>query len=526
MSCSSPRSCMYDEEKNSDVPHEFLCPITKEIFVDPVLASDSFTYEKKAINGWFRSQCGPYHQIISPMTGATMTSKRLQTNQVMKTMIAEWKKTNSTTVRQKKILDNVTKSCMMAETVEEVQNSLGKIKNMTDFIVKKECDYENQNGSDQMLTIIYGQVEKLKKRLSRFPEFLNDDIEKMFQHILNSCSSAASSVKEKIDKNNEETSTMKREIAKLDAAKLMVQQEIDEMEFEVNNNLVRFLLKKQYLLKLQVRLAKRKKNEGLLIKKNKELESLLPKSSTLFAQCTDGSGSKSSNSTISTTTTRTPAINKKKRKRGNENAHDNKNEDLNVKEIMVENGFDVEPNYNFSYFLNKKKWQFHGNHRVLKRFLEDHENGRTTWEELESFVARTSHETVAYDNGHGTILLPLARDSFRNILQQQKCLPVSLLKLLAKDYRNELNSWQQIDHNVHCNKTSFMWNRISADSEFHDDMEACAYVGFAYFNGKGVKRSSRNAWPYLIKAANLGHRPSAGICFANGKKIYPIRSIM
>eukprot|EP00944_MAST-04C_sp_MAST-4C-sp1_P010592 g10592.t1 len=458
------------------------------MFVDPVVASDNFTYERKEINDWFIRQYNPNDQTLmplSPMTGAPMASKRLQANQVVKTMVAEWKKANSTTVRQKKILDNVTKSCMIAETIEEVQSNLGKLKNMTDSIMKKECNYENENGSDQMLIIIYGQVEKLKERLSRFPEFLNDDIEKMFQHILNSCSSATSNVIKKINKNNKEISTMKREVAKLDAAELMVQQEIDETEFEVYNNLVRLLLKKQYLLKLKVRQAKKGKNESLLIRETKELESLLPKSSNLFTQ-----------------SMRTPAINKKKRKRGNAKDHDNKNEDLNVKEIMMESSFDVESNYDFSYFVDEDVLQFVGGDQLFRRFLDDHKIGRTTWEELESFVARTVSEEETYDNSHDTILLPLARDTFRNILIEQKPLPVSLLKLLAKSYRGKVRFFR-CDSNI--DDKAFMWNRISADSEFHDDMEACVHVGFAYYYGKGVEQSSRNSIHYFRKAAKLGH---------------------
>eukprot|EP00942_MAST-04A_sp_MAST-4A-sp1_P000674 g674.t1 len=526
----SSSSNTHDEEKNSDVPHEFLCPITKEIFVDPVLASDNFTYERKVIKEWFKSKLDPTDRTImplSPMTGATMTSRRLQANQVMKTMIAQWKKANSTIVRQKKILDNLIKSCMMAETIEEVQSSLGKIMRMTDSIAKKECNYENENDSNQMLIIIYGQVEKLKKRLSRFPEFLNDDIEKMFQHILNSCSSAASSVKEEINKNNEELSSMKQEKAKLDVEESMVGQQIDEMEFRVNNNLIRFLLKKQYLLKLKGRQAKELKNADLLNKKNKELESLLPKSSNLFTPSKDGSGSNfSSNSAVSTNTTTTattttPATNKKKRKRSNEKDDGNKKEVLNVKEIMIES-IDVESNYNFNYFLNDKDdpntwWQtFHDSDQLRARFVHDHKNGRTTWVALESFVA--SHGT-RYNNRHRAIFLPIAKAIFPNILIKQKPLPVSLLILVAEDYRRLLNpSTDRIDHGTNCDKTSFMWNRISADSEFHDDVKACAYVGFAYFNGKGVKRSSRNAWPYLKKAAKLGHYSALMICTSNGKE--------
>jgi hypothetical protein len=285
-------------------------------------------------------------------------------------------------------------------------------------------------------------------------------------------------------------------------------------------------LKKQYLLKLKERQAKELKNADLLIKKNKELESLLPKSSNLFTPSKDGSGSNfSSNSAVSTTTTTTtttttPATNKKKRKRSNEKDDGNKKEVLNVKEIMIES-IDVESNYNFNYFLIDKDpnvtWgvTFHDSDQLRARFVHDHKNGRTTWVALESFVA--SHDTY-YDNSHRAILLPIAKAIFPNILIKQKPLPVSILILVAEDYRRLLNHHcDRIDHGTNCDKTSFMWNRISADSEFHDDVNACAYIGFAYFNGKGVKRSSRNAWPYLKKAAKLGHHFSQMICTSNGK---------
>ncbi|XP_015187428.1 PREDICTED: WD repeat, SAM and U-box domain-containing protein 1 isoform X1 [Polistes dominula] len=47
----------------TEIPHEFLCPITHEIMKEPVQCSDGFTYERAAINEWFL--CGKY---TSPMT--------------------------------------------------------------------------------------------------------------------------------------------------------------------------------------------------------------------------------------------------------------------------------------------------------------------------------------------------------------------------------------------------------------------------------------------------------------------------
>ncbi|XP_066594956.1 WD repeat, SAM and U-box domain-containing protein 1-like isoform X2 [Prorops nasuta] len=52
---------------DSEIPHEFLCPITHGIMREPVQCSDGFTYERAAINEWFL--CGKY---TSPMTNESL----------------------------------------------------------------------------------------------------------------------------------------------------------------------------------------------------------------------------------------------------------------------------------------------------------------------------------------------------------------------------------------------------------------------------------------------------------------------
>lgn len=53
----------------TDIPIEFLCPITHEIMREPVTISDGFTYEKRAITEWFMAG-----KFTSPMTNATLAS--------------------------------------------------------------------------------------------------------------------------------------------------------------------------------------------------------------------------------------------------------------------------------------------------------------------------------------------------------------------------------------------------------------------------------------------------------------------
>lgn len=52
----------------------FACPITCEVFVDPVVARDGHTYERFAIEAWVQEQLGEKMTVTSPMTGEEMES--------------------------------------------------------------------------------------------------------------------------------------------------------------------------------------------------------------------------------------------------------------------------------------------------------------------------------------------------------------------------------------------------------------------------------------------------------------------
>lgn len=65
---------------NIDI-QDFYCPITKHIFLNPVVASDGFTYEKSAIDGWFSTND------CSPVTGITIKNKNYVPNNLLKNMI-------------------------------------------------------------------------------------------------------------------------------------------------------------------------------------------------------------------------------------------------------------------------------------------------------------------------------------------------------------------------------------------------------------------------------------------------------
>jgi hypothetical protein len=55
-------------KNRADIPPQFLCPILHEVMVDPVMAADGYTYEREAIETWYRQRdTSPMtNQIIPP----------------------------------------------------------------------------------------------------------------------------------------------------------------------------------------------------------------------------------------------------------------------------------------------------------------------------------------------------------------------------------------------------------------------------------------------------------------------------
>jgi len=72
------------KDKAGQIPEEFICPITGELFYDPVIAADQHTYEKTAISAWLTSKD------TSPLTDAKLDNKDLIPNIVIKKLAKEF----------------------------------------------------------------------------------------------------------------------------------------------------------------------------------------------------------------------------------------------------------------------------------------------------------------------------------------------------------------------------------------------------------------------------------------------------
>ncbi|XP_032066923.1 WD repeat, SAM and U-box domain-containing protein 1 isoform X2 [Thamnophis elegans] len=71
------------------IPDEFLCPITKELMKEPVIAADGYSYEKEAIENWIIKK-----RRSSPMTNLSLQRLVLTPNRTLKMAINRWLETH------------------------------------------------------------------------------------------------------------------------------------------------------------------------------------------------------------------------------------------------------------------------------------------------------------------------------------------------------------------------------------------------------------------------------------------------
>ena len=76
-----------EEAADAVVPASLVCPITQELFEDPVIAADGFTYERPAIERWLGM--GPNRR--SPTTNAPLAHRGLTANLSLASLVAAYR---------------------------------------------------------------------------------------------------------------------------------------------------------------------------------------------------------------------------------------------------------------------------------------------------------------------------------------------------------------------------------------------------------------------------------------------------
>ena len=72
-------SSLEEEEEAEWCPDDFICPITLELFIDPVVAADGLTYERAAIQKWLDMHAEE-EAVPSPASGAPLSHRELVPN--------------------------------------------------------------------------------------------------------------------------------------------------------------------------------------------------------------------------------------------------------------------------------------------------------------------------------------------------------------------------------------------------------------------------------------------------------------
>ena len=73
--------------REAEPPADFICPITTEVMIDPVMEADGHSYERSAIERWLATKS------TSPMTSAELENTGLFPNHTLRRMIRQWQQT-------------------------------------------------------------------------------------------------------------------------------------------------------------------------------------------------------------------------------------------------------------------------------------------------------------------------------------------------------------------------------------------------------------------------------------------------
>lgn len=105
-----------EDHDNIPIPSEYICPITQDIMVDPVVCVDGQTYERAAIEEWFEN-----HQ-TSPNTNKVLESKMLIPNHALRSVIQGF----ACKHKARPIADTGHKSCGAMSDWSEYKTAEGK----------------------------------------------------------------------------------------------------------------------------------------------------------------------------------------------------------------------------------------------------------------------------------------------------------------------------------------------------------------------------------------------------------------
>lgn len=132
-----------DNYIETNIPQDYLCPITQEIMTDPVIAADGQTYERESISEWLSRG-----NRRSPLNGSNLSNNVLIDNVILRKIIREYQSKQSYDIEQKRVRSNLEKCIMQKE--ELIQALIEKVDQNTinsrtqNFLIDPELTDLNQ----------------------------------------------------------------------------------------------------------------------------------------------------------------------------------------------------------------------------------------------------------------------------------------------------------------------------------------------------------------------------------------------
>ena len=110
-----------EEDEKEHLTESYFCPLTKELFIDPVMTCDGNTFERHAIEGWLKTSD------ISPLTKEKLESKFLMPNPIVqKHILDHYKKYLTRKATKASQAAEVTKPPVEVKKEEEVLVEVAK----------------------------------------------------------------------------------------------------------------------------------------------------------------------------------------------------------------------------------------------------------------------------------------------------------------------------------------------------------------------------------------------------------------
>ncbi|XP_050232773.1 U-box domain-containing protein 15-like [Mercurialis annua] len=145
------------------VPNEFLCPITLEIMVDPVIVATGQTYERESIKKWLNSN----HRTC-PKTGQTLDHLSLAPNFALKNLILQWCEKNSFELPKKNTCNGYDDSS--AELVDEICSLIQNLSSSELHVLREAIGkirmLSKENPDNRILIANNGAIPLLVRLLS------------------------------------------------------------------------------------------------------------------------------------------------------------------------------------------------------------------------------------------------------------------------------------------------------------------------------------------------------------------------